>query len=519
MTERVCIYLRVSTSQQAQHDLSIPDQRDAVLAYAAERDWEVVAEYMEPGASGRDDQRPQFQEMIGEALLTPPRFTKILVHSMSRFLRDGMFFEMYRRQLDANDVSIVSVSQNFGDGEMGVMAVRFMAMIDEMNSAETAKHVKRTMLANAKQNFWNGSRAPMGYKIVVADVRGNKEKKRLEIEPESADLVRLIFDLYLNGDGQNGPLGITSIVKHLNDRGLRTPLNRPFYSSYVAKILKSEIYTGQGWYNRRNSRTGKARPKEEWVPFSSPQILDPEKFQRAQVQLAERSPAVTAPRLVNSSVMLTGLAKCGSCGAKMRRTTGKGGRYAYYSCSAKISALGKPECRECTINADVLDDIVIGKLCDELLVPDRVKMIVSEVANNRSAQSDTKLRSLEQLRAKQQQNQKRLANLMNALADGTVEASATFRETVKGIESDLERADRLISDHERIISERIDEIDGHQAEAVATQLKDKLEDSSPALKKRVIRTFVKEVFIGPEEIAIVGPKADFAEVVTGSLKA
>lgn len=51
------------------------------------------------------------------------------------------------------------------------------------------------MIENAKQNFWNGSRPPYGYASVVAEMRGQKKKMRLEIDPETAEIVRLIFKL------------------------------------------------------------------------------------------------------------------------------------------------------------------------------------------------------------------------------------------------------------------------------------------------------------------------------------
>jgi len=51
---RAALYLRVSTGRQADSDLSIPDQRRQAKAYCASRGWEIVAEYVEPGASATD---------------------------------------------------------------------------------------------------------------------------------------------------------------------------------------------------------------------------------------------------------------------------------------------------------------------------------------------------------------------------------------------------------------------------------------------------------------------------------
>jgi hypothetical protein len=64
---RAALYLRVSTGRQADSDLSIPDQRRQAKGYCASRGWEIVADYVEPGASATDDRRPEFQRMIDAA--------------------------------------------------------------------------------------------------------------------------------------------------------------------------------------------------------------------------------------------------------------------------------------------------------------------------------------------------------------------------------------------------------------------------------------------------------------------
>jgi DNA invertase Pin-like site-specific DNA recombinase len=54
---RAALYLRVSTGRQADSDLSIPDQRRQAKGYCTSRGWEIVADYVEPGASATDDRR------------------------------------------------------------------------------------------------------------------------------------------------------------------------------------------------------------------------------------------------------------------------------------------------------------------------------------------------------------------------------------------------------------------------------------------------------------------------------
>lgn len=72
------------------------------------------------------------------------------------------------------------------------------------------------MKENARQGFWNGSLPPIGYRVVAAEQRGAKVKKKLEIDPLHADAIRLIYRLALEGDGTSGPIGVKNIAAFLN---------------------------------------------------------------------------------------------------------------------------------------------------------------------------------------------------------------------------------------------------------------------------------------------------------------
>src|SRR5689334_17721738 len=85
---RAALYMRVSTGRQAEHDLSIPDQQRQLKSWCRENGYEVVAEYVEAGASAADDRRPSFQRMIERACDGGNAFDIIVVHSYSRFFRE-----------------------------------------------------------------------------------------------------------------------------------------------------------------------------------------------------------------------------------------------------------------------------------------------------------------------------------------------------------------------------------------------------------------------------------------------
>jgi site-specific DNA recombinase len=78
------------------------------------------------------------------------------------------------------------------------------------------------MKENARQEFWNGATATLGYRLVEAERRGTKIKKRFAVDPVEAECVRLIYKLYLYGDGTSRALGVKEVVKWLNCNGYRT---------------------------------------------------------------------------------------------------------------------------------------------------------------------------------------------------------------------------------------------------------------------------------------------------------
>lgn len=176
MMKRAAIYARVSTGKQAAGELSLPDQRRQCAKFAEAKGYEIAAEFIDAGVSARTDKRPQFQRMINLACAPHRPFDVIFVHSQSRFARNTKDLLVYKERLEANGVSLISITQDLGIGETADVLHTVMGALDEYQSKETAKHVSRSMIENAKQGFWNGSRAPFGYRTYAAETRGARVK-------------------------------------------------------------------------------------------------------------------------------------------------------------------------------------------------------------------------------------------------------------------------------------------------------------------------------------------------------
>jgi site-specific DNA recombinase len=385
--KRAALYLRVSTGRQAANDVSIPSQRELAQRYCEAQGWEVTKEFVEPGASATDDRRPVFQRMLEEAEGSDRRFDVICVHSFSRFYRNGAEMELTIRKLRKNGVEVVSVTQPTGDDPSQQLMRQIIGLFDEYTSRENGRNVIRAMRESAKQGFWNGATPPLGYRIIEAERRGSKIKKRLDVDPVEAELVRLIFRLYLEGDGTSRPFGVKDTTKWLNEQGHRTRRGATFGVGPVHGILTNRCYaSGKKPYGIRNSRTGILHDPTPIVQIEIPPIIPQQVFNAAQAKLVQNNPKVTPPRVVNGPTLLTGLAICASCGSGMTRTgTRRGSRsYSYYSCAGSHQK-GKTVCKGRHIPMIKLDDLLIENVKNRLFTPERLNLILEALVERQGA--------------------------------------------------------------------------------------------------------------------------------------
>jgi site-specific DNA recombinase len=141
------------------------------------------------------------------------------------------------------------------------------ALFDEYQSKENAKHTLRAMQENARQGFWNGSKAPYGYAVIAAEQRGAKTKKRLAIDPVEAEVIRL--RLFREGDGASGPMGVKTVTSWLNEHGYRTRGGAHWGIGQLHGILTRATYKEEHRFNRKVWKTRQAKPDADHVPVAS----------------------------------------------------------------------------------------------------------------------------------------------------------------------------------------------------------------------------------------------------------
>ena len=513
---RAALYLRVSTARQAEHDVSIPDQKRQGEAYCLSRGYQLVETYVEPGASATNDRRPEFQRMIEAGTAKPASFDVVVVHSFSRFFRDHFELEFYVRRLAKNGVKLVSITQEMGDDPMHVMMRQIMALFDEYQSKENAKHVIRALKENARQGFWNGSLPPIGYRTVAAETRGQKVKKKLEIDPFHADTVRLIYRLALEGDGTRGQMGVKNIVSYLNGRRIFTRDGGRWGIGQVHRILTRKTYVGEHEFNKR-TKTKELKPVSEIVTVPVPPIIDQKTFDAVQARLKARNPKVMPARVISGPTLLTGLIHCAKCGGAMTIRTGKGGRYRYYACSMKARQ-GPTACTGMAVPMEKLDDLIARHLEERLLQPERLETILASVLNRRQEQGERRREHIVELNKRAVESELRLKRLYDAIEAGianiTDPALKDRIDSLKAIrdqaKADATRAEAMLD------SSGVKAITPQMVRTFAKSARQRMRLDDGSYRRDHLRALAQRVEVAEGEVRIMGSKSRLLQALTAN---
>lgn len=163
---------------------------------------------------------------------------------------------------------------------------------------------------------------PFGYRRAYVD-----KKPTLEVFEPEAEIVRMIFDMYVNQH-----FGSSTIAKKLNEMGIKTKKNTPFSRTSVQFILSNQVYTGKIIYNKRHHIKKKMptdkhksvlNPEDKWIVADGmhKHIVDDITFHKAQEIRKQKShPPSYTGEVVNP---LAGIVRCANCGKIMTRQTSK----------------------------------------------------------------------------------------------------------------------------------------------------------------------------------------------------
>ena len=359
-----CLYARVSTAEQAE-GMSLDAQLRALRTYAAQRGLPVVGEYVDRGVSATADNRPEFQRMI-EGLLSPANaVTMVLVVHTSRFMRDVELARRYKRELRRRGVRVVAMQQEIADDPNGELMEGVYELFDQHESRIIGLRTRAAMKENARRGFFNGARAPFGFRIEQVAAPNGTAKQRLVVAADEAEIVVRVFQLYLGGKGAK------DVAKAMNASGTLYR-GKKWDRDRVLRLLREPAVVGAYRWGRVETRTGRLRPEAEHIQMTVTPIVSIETFKAAEQHRRERDPVARESRTVGAPTqLLGGLLQCGHCGQPLqletsgKRPPGKRGAYRYYNCRAFCRA-GRSACRGFRMRVEALEGLLTRHLVAEL---------------------------------------------------------------------------------------------------------------------------------------------------------
>lgn len=273
---KVVAYARVSSKEQAEKELSIPAQLEAIRNYCKQKGWTLVHEYIDAGKSAKTDERPEFQRMIAAAKKINKDFNAIIVHKFDRFSRNRDDHVIYKSLLKKIGVTVYSVSeQTDPETPHGFLLEGIMEVISEFYNMNLKAESMKGLTENAKRGFHNGGRAPYGYRLSTSEINGVK-KTQYNLGPEiEVATVRRIFHLraydHLSGE---------KIAVLLNKEGIPSYYGNKWQGSSINRILQNEAYIGNLVWNICEYSSGKKKPESEWIRSENahPTIVNIEVF-------------------------------------------------------------------------------------------------------------------------------------------------------------------------------------------------------------------------------------------------
>lgn len=311
-TNKVAIYVRVSTTNQAEEGYSIDEQKDKLSSYCDIKDWNVYKVYTDGGFSGSNTDRPALESLIKDA--KKRKFDTVLVYKLDRLSRsqkDTLF--LIEDVFIKNGIEFLSLQENFDTSTpFGKAMIGLLSVFAQLEREQIKERMQLGKLGRAKAGksmMW--AKTSYGYDY-------HKETGTMTINPVQSLAIKFIFESYLSG---------RSITKLRDDLNEKYPKPIPWNYRAVRKILDNPVYCG---YNQFMGEIYKGNHEP---------IISKEDFDKTQEELKIRQRTALEnlnPRPFQAKYMLSGIAQCGYCGAPLKIILGvkrkDGSRFKKYEC-------------------------------------------------------------------------------------------------------------------------------------------------------------------------------------------
>ena len=257
MPRQAALYCRSSKDRSA---ISIQAQRHDLLELAKSRNLIVTAEFTDAVESGKDTDRPGFQQMLRELKARERTWSAILIYDTSRIGRRRYIAEAFRHECKKLGVEIIFAKVPEVDPISQVILDSVLQAMDEVHSLMSREKGLAGMAENVRQGFRAGGRAPYGYRLISIDtgqVRDGQAvtKSQLDLDPVAGPKIAK----WLQGRALNK-----------NGSRLADELGIELAKSTLSHLEWSALtYAGHTVWNMHRGKeevgAGRRRPRSEWI--------------------------------------------------------------------------------------------------------------------------------------------------------------------------------------------------------------------------------------------------------------
>ena len=338
--KKVAGYARVSTDQEEQLT-SYEAQVDYYTKYIQNNeDWEFVEVYTDEGISATSTKkRDGFNRMIQDAL--DGKIDLIITKSVSRFARNTVDTLTTVRLLKDKGIGVYFEKENIDTlDSKGELLITIMSSLAQ----EESRSISENVTWGQRKRFADG-KVSMPYKQFLGYEKGANKNDPPVINEEQAEVVRLIYRLFLEGKTPSG------IARHLTELQIPTPAGKvKWQSGVVQSILTNEKYKGDAILQKcftvdfltKKQKVNEGEVPQYYVENSHPAIIEPDVFDMVQNEMQRRRELPTRHSGVG---MFASRIFCGDCGAafgaKVWHSNDKY-RKVIYQCNHKFK--GKEKC-------------------------------------------------------------------------------------------------------------------------------------------------------------------------------
>ena len=313
MSERAVLYARISGDENGEVS-KLETQLADCRKSANEKGYTILHQFQEDTySSGADLDLPHLNEVLD--LARGGAFEVLVCRELDRLALDLAKQLYIEDELKRSGVRIEYALERYDDSPEGGLMKHVKASVAEYERIKIAQRTRRGKRSSVEAgNVTCCGAPPYGYREATVD-----GKRTLVVHDEEAVVVRMMYRLYLEGNGNGKKFGCKAIAKRLTDRKIPShsdkgnTINNKVWSEYgywnyraVGRMLKSPVYKGEWWYGKHTDNP---------ITIPVPAIVSAQDWEAAQVIRRKNHRVRKHPG--DYDFLLRGASYCSECGKRM----------------------------------------------------------------------------------------------------------------------------------------------------------------------------------------------------------